>query len=100
MSLNNVQSVSVFGDVYEATKDAHGICVLTEWDEFKKIDYQIVFDNMEKPAFVFYGRNVLNFDKLRKIGFIVYLIGKPMNYYSKDEIFKVQYEFDEIILTL
>lgn len=79
MSFTNVKQVSVFGDVYEATKDAHGICVLTEWDEFKTIDYQRIFDSMEKPAFVFDGRNVLNVDKLKKIGFIVYSIGKPID---------------------
>jgi len=79
MSFTNVKQVSVFGDVYEATKNAHGICVLTEWDEFKTIDYQRIFDSMEKPAFVFDGRNVLNVDKLKKIGFIVYSIGKPID---------------------
>ncbi len=26
----------------EAAKDAHAICVLTEWDEFKAYDYQKV----------------------------------------------------------
>lgn len=26
----------------EAAKDAHAICVLTEWDEFKSYDYQKV----------------------------------------------------------
>jgi len=79
MSFTSVKQVSVFGDVYEATKNAHGICVLTEWDEFKTIDYQRIFDSMEKPAFVFDGRNVLNVDKLKKIGFIVYSIGKPID---------------------
>lgn len=79
MSFTNVKQVSVFGDVYEATKNAHGICVLTEWDEFKTIDYQRIFDSMEKPAFVFDGRNVLDVDKLKKIGFIVYSIGKPID---------------------
>lgn len=78
-SFTNVKQVSVFGDVYEATKDAHGICVLTEWDEFKTIDYKKIFDSMEKPAFVFDGRNVLDVDKLKKIGFIVYSIGKPID---------------------
>ncbi|KAI5416619.1 UDP-glucose 6-dehydrogenase 1, variant 2, partial [Lathyrus oleraceus] len=78
MRFDGTKQVSVYEDVYEATKDAHGICVLTEWDEFKEIDYQRVFESMEKPAFVFDGRNVLDVDKLREIGFIVYSIGKPL----------------------
>jgi hypothetical protein len=30
--------------------------VLTEWDEFKTYDWQKIYDNMLKPAFVFDGR--------------------------------------------
>lgn len=26
---------------YDAAKDAHAICLLTEWDEFKGLDYQV-----------------------------------------------------------
>jgi len=33
---------------------------------------------MAKPAFVFDGRNILNLAELKKIGFEVYGIGKPM----------------------
>lgn len=84
MSSTMVKQVSVVGDAYEATKEAHGICILTEWDEFKNIDYQSVYDNMHKPAFVFDGRNILNVDKLREIGFIVYSIGRPLEQWLKN----------------
>ncbi|XP_027917884.1 UDP-glucose 6-dehydrogenase 5-like [Vigna unguiculata] len=79
MSCSGVKHVNVVGDAYEATRDAHGVCILTEWDEFKTIDYERVYENMVKPAFVFDGRNMLDVDKLRKIGFIVYSIGKPLD---------------------
>ena len=39
-----------------AGKGAHAICVLTEWDMFTTLDYQRIYDNMVKPAFVFDGR--------------------------------------------
>uniref|UniRef100_A0A5K1A4B3 UDP-glucose/GDP-mannose dehydrogenase C-terminal domain-containing protein n=1 Tax=Nymphaea colorata TaxID=210225 RepID=A0A5K1A4B3_9MAGN len=71
-------------DAYEATKDAHAICILTEWDEFKNLDYQRMYDNMQKPAFVFDGRNVVDTEHLRNIGFIVYSIGKPLDPWLKD----------------
>lgn len=41
-------------------------------------DYQRLYDSMVKPAFVFDGRNVLDHDALRKIGFIVYALGQPL----------------------
>ena len=56
-------------NAYDACKDAHAIAILTEWDEFKEYDWQKIYDSMLKPAFVFDGRNVLDGEKLRKIGF-------------------------------
>ena len=63
-------------DPYEACKDAHAVAVLTEWDEFATYDWQKIYDNMMKPAFVFDGRNILDRQKLEKIGFKFYAIGK------------------------
>lgn len=71
----NLQGVIVNVSPYEACKDAHAIAILTEWDEFKTYDWQKIYDNMLKPAFVFDGRNILDKDSLRKIGFIYQAIG-------------------------
>ena len=62
-------------NAYDACKNAHAIAVLTEWDEFKTQDWQKIYDNMLKPAFVFDGRNILNKEELEKIGFIYQGIG-------------------------
>jgi UDPglucose 6-dehydrogenase len=72
---DNKKGVTVVLDPYEACKDAHAIAILTEWDEFKDYDWQRIYDGMLKPANVFDGRNLLDADKLRKIGFIVKAIG-------------------------
>jgi UDPglucose 6-dehydrogenase len=56
----NRKGVVAFTDSYEACKNAHAIAVLTEWDEFNTYDWQKIYDNMQKPAFVFDGRNVLD----------------------------------------
>ncbi len=63
-------------DPYEAVVDAHALAILTEWDVYKTLDYQRIFDAMEKPAFLFDGRNILDHTALHKIGFEVYSIGK------------------------
>lgn len=70
--------VSIESEPYAACKDAHAVAILTEWDEFGKYDWQKIYDSMAKPAFVFDGRNVVDLDRLRTIGFEVYGIGKPM----------------------
>lgn len=62
-------------DPYEACKGAHAIAVLTEWDKFVDYNWQKIYDNMMKPAFVFDGRNILNKQKLEEMGFVFYGIG-------------------------
>src|SRR5690554_3061851 len=71
----NRRLVKVVNDPYEACHQSHAVAVLTEWDEFKTYDWQQIYDNMYKPAFVFDGRNVLNKIQLRKMGFSAYSIG-------------------------
>ena len=61
---------------YEAAHGAHALVVVTEWDEFKGLDYPKIFSSMQQPAFVFDGRNILDLSKLRAIGFRVSGIGK------------------------
>jgi len=61
----------------EAIAGAHAIAVVTEWDEFKTLDYAQVFAAMAKPAFLFDGRNILDLPKLRALGFRACGIGKP-----------------------
>lgn len=70
-------SIITSPDAYSATDGAHALAILTEWDEFKTLDYKKIYDSMAKPAFVFDGRNILDHDALREIGFEVYAIGKP-----------------------
>jgi UDPglucose 6-dehydrogenase len=69
--------VTISKDPYENCKGAHAIAVMTEWDEFANYDYQKIYDSMAKPAFIFDGRNILDHEALKKIGFDIYAIGKP-----------------------
>ena len=64
-------------DPYEAARGAHAIAVLTEWKEYKTLDYKKIFDSMERPSFIFDGRNILNHQELFKIGFNVFPLGQP-----------------------
>jgi len=62
----------------EACDGAHAVAVLTEWDEFKDLDFQKIHAEMFKPAFLFDGRNILPHVKLKEIGFRVFAIGKTI----------------------
>ena len=63
-------------DPLAAAHQAHGLAILTEWDEFRHLDWRQIHDNMFKPAFLFDGRNLLDHAALRDIGFSVYAVGK------------------------
>lgn len=71
----NETQLTVCKDPYETCKGSHAIAVLTEWDEFKEYDWQRIYDSMQKPAFLFDGRGLLNKTHLNEIGFKVYTIG-------------------------
>eukprot|EP00392_Amoebophrya_sp_AT5.2_P013241 g13357.t1 len=70
----------MFPDPESAADGAHAIVVLTEWDEFAAYDYRRLYAKMQKPAFVFDGRNLLDHQKLGDIGFEVHAIGKARKY--------------------
>ena len=64
-------------DPYKASEGAHAIVLMTEWEQFKSLDYKRIWTHMEKPAFLFDGRNHLDRQALFDLGFNVYSIGKP-----------------------
>ena len=71
----NATYLKTKSDPYAALEGAHALAVLTEWDEFKTYDWQRIYNKMQKPAFVFDGRNVLDRAALETIGFIYKGIG-------------------------
>jgi len=72
----NTRLVTVVDDPYLACKDAHAVVIITEWDMFKSLDWNRVYSEMNKPAFLFDGRNILVSSELSNLGFTVRAIGK------------------------
>ena len=71
-----LNQIKVYNNPIEAAYKSHAIAVLTEWDEFINYDWKDIYQNMYKPAFLFDGRGILEKNKLKKIGFNFYSIGK------------------------
>ena len=71
----NLQHIRPAASAYEACEKAHAIAILTEWDEFTTYDWQSIYNSMQKPAFVFDGRNILDADHMKAIGFVYHRIG-------------------------
>ena len=77
---NERKGYEVENSPYAAAQKAHAIVVCTEWDEFKDYDYSKIYENMEKPAFIFDGRKILDHEKLMQIGFRVETVGKNLSH--------------------
>ncbi len=72
----NERYLKVLSDPYQAAEEAHAIAILTEWDQFKLLDYQKIYTLMLKPAFVFDGRRIIDKASLNRIGFKTYKLGE------------------------
>jgi len=64
-------------DPYQAARGAHAVAIMTEWSLYRSLDWERIYQSMETPAFVFDGRNILDHERLFKIGFNVYPLGRP-----------------------
>ena len=74
----SMESIHIEDDPYVTCAGAHAIAILTEWDSFKTLDYQKIYDSMSKPAFIFDGRDILDIEKCKEIGFHVWSVGKAL----------------------
>lgn len=74
--LTDLKNITYEEDPYKAALGADAIAVLTDWNEYKYLDYEKIFKGMRKPAFIFDGRNFLEHERLFNIGYEVYSIGK------------------------
>jgi UDPglucose 6-dehydrogenase len=71
------ENLDFIEDPYEAAKGAHAIAIMTEWDLYHALDWERIYRSMEKPSFLFDGRNILDHERLYNLGFNVYPLGSP-----------------------
>ena len=76
------EAVKIFGnrveylkDNYEAAKDTDALVVITEWNEFRRPNFEKMRKLMKTPV-IFDGRNIYDPIEMRNLGFIYYGIGR------------------------
>lgn len=62
-------------NAYEVAKDCDALVILTEWDEFKKINFKKIKELLKNPIIID-GRNMFEPLKMKKLGFDYYSIGR------------------------
>jgi UDPglucose 6-dehydrogenase len=76
------ENVDFVEDPYNAAKNAHAVAIMTEWKLYRSLSWEGIFESMEKPAFIFDGRNLLDHGRLFDIGFNVYPLGRtPLKHF-------------------
>jgi UDPglucose 6-dehydrogenase len=74
-----LNDVEFCNDPYEAAKDADVLLILTEWNEFKELDFKKIKSLLKNPLIID-GRNIYNPENMKKEGFSYISIGR------KDEV--------------
>jgi UDPglucose 6-dehydrogenase len=71
-----LKNIRVYKDMYESINGTDIVALSTEWDEFIDIDWNLVHRSSKGLIKIFDGRNILDTDKLKEIGFKIFSIGK------------------------
>jgi len=62
-------------DPYEAAYGAHAVALVTQWQQYRDLDYGRILGNMMRPAYLFDGRNHLDHQSLFNLGYNVFPLG-------------------------
>lgn len=66
--------IKIYADRYECLRQAEALLILTEWNEFRKPDFQKMKELLAKPV-IFDGRNLFSKKLMKEEGFIYEGIG-------------------------
>jgi UDPglucose 6-dehydrogenase len=74
-SIKSIADAEFASSAIEAVTGAEALIVATEWSEFANVDLEVVKEKMRTPI-VFDGRNLLDPETMRRLGFHYYSIGR------------------------
>ena len=81
-------NISIAESLDSAVEDSDCLIIMTEWDEFKSLDLESIYQKMRMPVIID-TRNILDEKVARDIGFLYMGIGiRRMHYLSKEDELK------------
>ena len=63
-------------DPYDVARGADALLVLTEWEQFRRLDWKRIHKEMARPL-VIDGRNMLRPAEMKELGFEYLSFGRP-----------------------
>jgi len=71
----NDQNIQICNSIYETSKGVDAIIIITEWVEFKDIDWSLMKENMRSPSWVFDTRDIIDEKLINSNGINVWKLG-------------------------
>ena len=68
--------INCLSSIKEAVIDSDAIVIMTEWEEFKKIEWNEIYPLMRKPSWIFDTRRILDLNKIDLKKFHIWSVGK------------------------
>jgi len=70
---------------YEAAQGAEALIIATEWEQFRQLDWALIRENVSRPL-ILDGRNFLQAEAMRALGFEYYGVGRPTEEPAREAI--------------
>ncbi|MFS4469268.1 UDP-glucose dehydrogenase family protein [Maribacter sp. 2210JD10-5] len=77
--LKDVPNITYFNSKYETLVNSDAVILLTEWKEFRSPDFNELQKQLKQPVF-FDGRNQFKDERMKKLGFEYFQIGKKSTF--------------------
>jgi len=68
-------AVEIFNDVYKMVENCDALVVVTEWNEFKQLDFEKIKNLLRTPV-IYDGRNIYDPLQMKELGFNYRAIGR------------------------
>jgi len=66
----------VSDNLYNSAMDSDALVILTEWEEFRNLNYEKLSEIMRPPSWIFDTRSIIDNEKANNYGFNIWSIGK------------------------
>ena len=68
--------IEIFENGYDALDGADALVILTEWQEFRNPDFEVIVKKLKRPI-IFDGRNLYDLDIAKRAGIEYHSVGRP-----------------------
>tara|TARA_Y100001933_G_scaffold264905_1_gene333409 strand:+ start:1904 stop:3346 length:1443 start_codon:yes stop_codon:yes gene_type:complete len=73
--ITNERRWRFYKDIYKAAEDSHALIIITEWNEYRELDWEKISKKMYKPSWVFDTRGILDKSNIQKYGIKIWQLG-------------------------